>query len=72
MIKVDLVRVNLAKINVHKSMGPDSMHPQMPQKLADVTARPLPLITGEACLDAVSSPGFHSTGGVQTCWSENK
>lgn len=53
-------------------MGPDSMHPQMPQKLADVTARPLPLITGEACLDAVSSPGFHSTGGVQTCWSENK
>ena len=39
MIKVDLVRVNLAKINVHKSMGPDGMYPNVLRELKEMTAK---------------------------------
>lgn len=39
----DLVREHLSKLDTCKCLTPDGMHPRVPGKLADVTARPLNL-----------------------------
>lgn len=40
----DLVREHLNKLDGHKSMGPDRLHPQVLRELADIIARPLSII----------------------------
>ncbi|PKU46370.1 rna-directed dna polymerase from mobile element jockey-like [Limosa lapponica baueri] len=40
-IAEDWVRDHLSKLDTHKSMGPDGMHPQTLGELAEVTAKPL-------------------------------
>ena len=44
MVKVDLVREHLAKINAHKTKGPGGMHPYALRELAEVIAEPLSII----------------------------
>lgn len=44
LVEEDQVREYLSKPNIHKSMGPDGMHPKMLRELADGIMRQLPIV----------------------------
>ncbi|CAM4666744.1 unnamed protein product [Caretta caretta] len=43
-VQKEVVRDYLEKLDVHKSMGPDALHPRVLKELADVIAEPLAII----------------------------